>query len=1783
MNYNIQATIHESANSLIYRARRAQDNLPVILKVLKEPDPAPEYIGWFTREYEILHELNIPGAPTVYGLETHQGHLMMILEDFGGESLTHLGCAGRLTVEEFLRLAITLTDILGQIHQQHIIHRDINPSNIVYNAATNQVKIIDFGIASVLPRETLTFVNTDNLEGTLAYISPEQTGRMNTTLDYRTDLYSLGVTFYELLVGDVPFWGDDALELVHSHIARKPVPPVERQPAIPRMLSDIVTKLMAKNAEERYQSTYGLKTDLERCLHQWEEHGQIEPFSIGQNDVSDQFLIPQKLYGREQEIATVLAAFDRISTGSSEVLLISGDPGIGKSALAQEVYKPVTRQRGYYITGKFEQLQRNIPYSAVIQAFRTLVQFLLSESEEAIEAYRASIMDAVGPNGQVILDVLPELELIIGPQPPVPMLGPTEAHHRFNLVFQRFVQVFARPEHPLVVFLDDLQWADQASLRLLEQLTTDAESDYLLIIGTYRDTEIDAGHPLQLTIDAIKQAGTTLNMLLLAPLEVKGVVRLVMETLSCDYDTGRSLADLLMSKTGGNPFFLNEFLKSLHGEGLVTFNYETSRWVWSLEHIQAREITDNVVDLMTDKMRQLSPESQEVLKLAACIGNHFDLATLAQICEHTAVETARILEGSLKEGFLLPVGQGYKLMVLDVPDAVDGKKVVYKFAHDRVHQAVYSLMPADENQAIHWHIGQLLREALTEAEHERSDQLFDVVNQLNAGRSLIASQQDWDRIIHLNMRAGRAARNSAAYEAAFTYFQTGIALLEHPSAPGQHSISPWQEYYDLTLSLYVETAEAAYLSGNLADMESLTALALEHAETVLDKVKIYDVQLQARVAQNRLQEAISTALFAANMVGASFPEQPGPDDVTTAFGQTQQALADRAIEDLLELPGMTDPYYLACMRILSRVTAAAFGDPLYFALIVLKQVEFSMRYGNAIESPFPYAAYGLMLCGSIGDIDAGYRFGQLALNLLEKFNAREIETRTRMAVNFTVRHWKEPARQMLPSFMKVYQSGLETGDPTHACYSLYHGCYMSYLAGIDLQRMEQEAANYSQAIAHLRQDVALNWQLILQQVIQNLLGHSDNRLKLQGEAFDEDVMLPRLLETGEVTSVFLVFFHKLTLAYLFEDYITALSAAEQAMHFIQGAVSLPYIPLLYMYDSLVRLTLFPEVSDEEKQRFQETIAANQQKLQEWAHHAPENNQHRYHLVAAELARVQNNEKDAWEHYNQATTLARQHEYTAEEALAHEHMARFYLARRQPHFAEVCLRQAYQAYKRWGAVTKLTHLERTYPQLHPDRNFKVAGEGTGTFASVTISTSERRSTASVALDIEALKRVSEVISGGMVLGTLLSRIISVVIENAGAQRGVIILQKDGQWAIEAEQQIDQEEATLFSSLPVDKENVPLSVVNYVARTQETVVINDATEQGKFSQDTYIQTYQPRSVLCLPLVTQNTLVGLIYLENKLTTNAFTLDRLTILNLLSTQAAIGIENARLYASIQASEAKFRTLFEESKDVIFMITPDGVFTEINPACESIFGYSREEMLDMKFQDFQITPVEQEALHNFEQFGSTPEKEVTIRRRDDQERNCLVTASLRRDDAGNLLEIQGIIRDVTAQREAQQEAERAARQEHMLDVQRAVIRELSTPLLPLAEGVLLLPLVGSLDSARINQMTEILLHGVHEHRAHMTILDVTGVPVMDSQVADMLVQAARSTHLLGAQVILTGISPNIAETLVHLGVDLQGIITRRSLQEGIAYALHGAHSSLAFTSSVARRNGNGKRLTHHA
>ncbi|MFB8793578.1 MAG: AAA family ATPase [Microcoleus sp.] len=1231
--------------------------------------------------------------------------------------------------------------------------------------------------------------------------------------------------------------------------------------------------------------------------------GRLGSLPWGHRDICDRFVIPEKLYGRETEVKALLEAFDRISEGSSEIMLVAGFSGIGKTAVVNEVHKPIVRQRGYFIKGKFDQFKRDIPFSSWVQAFQNLIRQLLTENAAEVQKWQVRIVEALGENGQVIMDVIPELERLIGKQPEVPELEGNAAQNRFNLLFQKFIRVFATKEHPLVIFLDDLQWADSASLKLMQLLMSETDTRYLLLMGAYRDNEVFPAHPLMLTLDEIRKESATVNQITLSPLDQPSLNRLIADTLSCPPERAIPLTELVFAKTKGNPFFATQFLKSLQVDGLISFDFNSGYWQCDIAQVKALALTDDVVEFMAIQLQKLPVNTQEVLKLGACIGNEFDLATLAIVHEKSQAETAADLWKALQEGLVIPITEVYKFFhdseSVAVAQASD-LSVPYKFLHDRVQQAAYSLIPESQKQSTHLEIGRMLLHkggpggtAPTEA--ERENKIFDIVNQLNIGKELMTYRTERDELAQLNLIAGRKAKASTAYAAAQKYLTVGLELIAADS---------WESQYGLTLALYEEAAEAAYLNGHFDEMDKLVDIVLQKAKSLLEKVKVYSVKIQGTVAQGNLKKAIKIGLKVSELLGVILPEEPSQLDVQRGLEETASLLEGQEIENLINLPEMTDPQKLAAINILTSITSAAFiAAPDVCWLVVLSKVNLSIKYGNATYSGYAYGAYGIFSRAALQNIESSYKLGKLALSLVERLNAKNVKAKVLLSFGGHLRHWKDHLRESIPVLIEGYQSGVETGDFQYAGYCAAYVCECSYLIGHELTGLEQQITIYSKAINQIGQEGPFNWTAIFWQVVLNLLGKAEDPIRLMGDAYNQEQALPRAIKVNNRIELLFIYSNQLILCYLFGEVQQAVNNATLAKQYLEGLAGMPVVSAIYLYESLAYLCLFVEASDAEKEALLNRVNANQEKMLQWADHAPMNYVHKFYLVEAERYRVLGENMEAMEMYDRAIKLAQENEYINEEALANELAAKFYLDWGKEKIAQVYLTDAYYAYARWGAKAKIDDLEKRYPQLlAPILNQKTnlkTGETiaqmmiTGTVASTSSGVSE-------ILDLATVIKASQSLSGEINLDKLLSTLMQVMIENAGAETGAMILIERDSFLLAAQCAIGKS-YNLHSTPVVDSQEIPIAIINYVSRTQETLVINDATTEATFAADSYIIQHQPKSVLCLPIQHQGKPIAILYLENNLVTNAFTPDRLAVLNILASQAAISIENAQLYANLE------------------------------------------------------------------------------------------------------------------------------------------------------------------------------------------------------------------------------------------------------------------------------------------
>ena len=1483
-------TLHEDPKTIIYRAVRDTDageqagEQNVVVKTLRAEYPLLEDVAQLRHEYHITRALDLPGVLQALELVNSQNGVALLLEDFGGVSLhdfqqNNFSDSG-LDFDTFFSLALGLTQTIGAVHARGVIHKDIKPDNIFIHPQTRQLKLGDFGIASQLASETPLAASPQRMQGTLAYMSPEQTGRMNQPVDYRSDFYSLGITFYQLLTGHLPFEANDAMEIVHSHLAKTPPAPQEIRPDLPPILGAIILKLLAKTAQERYQSANGLMADLQECQQQWQAKNAIETFELARHDSSDKLHISTKIYGRESEISALLDAFERAANGGREMVLVAGYSGIGKTSIVNEVHKPIAERHGWFAAGKFDQFRRDAPYTAIIQAFRALIRQVLTESEENLARFKAELLQAFGPNGQLLIEVIPEIELIVGPQPPVASLGPQETLNRFNFVLSQFVRVWAQAEHPLVLFLDDLQWAGDASLKLLQILITDRQNHHLLIVGAYRDNEVSPSHPLMLTLDQIGKSGLTPQIIALGALPQGCIEQLLEDSLRCSPEQSRPLAALLVQRTAGNPFFLNQLLKSLHEKKLL--KRENGRWRWDLDAIGAANLTGNVVELMAGKIQNLPPATQDVLKLAACIGNRFDARTLATVRETSVAQIANALGEALRAGLISPLSGAYQTLHLN-DDAESVDDITYKFLHDRVQQAAYSLVSEDERSALHLEIGRLLLEH--GSEQERDEQLFDIVGHLNEARALITQSDERHRLVRLNLTAGLKAKVSAAYGTAIEYFDIAQEI-----APE----SLWHDDYETMFALARERSESEYLQSNFGQAETQFELALSHARNALDRAAIKTIRVSLYTTRNDYERAIRVGLEGLAALDLRMSPNPSQLTVMRALLTAKRLQGRRAIADIIHLPHLSDPRLLAQMELLSAMTPALYlnNSQSLFALANLQIVNISLRHGNALWSAHGFSLYAVLLASALGDARKGFAFGEMAMRLAEQFDGLAEQCKANFSMGCYLLHHLRPLRESAAPLEECYRMGLEAGNTIYAGYSIMNMLSHMAMRGMELSEQDATTEKYLSFFQDAPDSDQLAMTLLSRQLGRNLRGQTNERFSLSDDSFDESVVRTAIREDKHAASTQCHYYiTKARQHYFWGDYPVALEMARHAQRMSSSLLATPYVPENNFFHSLTLAALYSQTSEKEKAVYWKQLRKNQKQMKKWATDSPANYQHKYLLVAAEMARLQGKNHQAAMLYDEAIRSAHDAEYTQNEALANEIAARFYEGKDRTKLARAYWDEARYGYEKWGATAKVAALDEVHaPQAAPE-----------TFDHHRTTDSSLRDKTS-ALDLSTVIKAAQAISGEIDLGRLLQQLLRFALENAGATRGALILRRDDQLLVEAVGAIGESELSLPAQLLEECGNyLPLAVVQYVARTRENLVLSDAGREGLFTTDEYVIKHRARSILCAPIVHQTKLNGLIYLENHLVPGAFTPERLQVLAVLSAQAAISLQNARLYQQLK------------------------------------------------------------------------------------------------------------------------------------------------------------------------------------------------------------------------------------------------------------------------------------------
>ncbi|MFH0967660.1 MAG: AAA family ATPase, partial [Methanobacteriota archaeon] len=1480
--------IYSGKHSTIYYQERSSIGKPIAIKILNDEFPSLQQIRNFYNEYDFSLEIGQhPGIRTIYEKRMHNNRHALIMEYIPGITIKERFSEER-SIREFLSVAIAISHVLETIHTHHIIHKDINSNNILVCPPDNTVHIIDLGIASKLDARVQNLGNPKYLKGTLLYLSPEQTGRMNRVVDYRTDLYSLGVTFYEMVTGRLTFVSDDPMEIVHAHIAHHPTPPHEVNKNIPDIISKIILKLLEKNAEDRYQSVMGLHLDLSQCLAIGDDTDTIPSFVLGCNDFSERLLIPQTLYGVATERKILLDMYDQLAEGGVGCMMVTGHSGVGKTSLVFEVHKPVTEHRGYFISGKYDQYEQTLPYSAIIQALSNLINLILTEDGEKIRDIRNAIEERVGSNGKVLVDLIPNLELILGQQSTIPVLDPIESINRFNLVCRNFFRAVSTPDHPLTLFLDDLQWADHASLSLIQILMNDEEIRSFLFIGAYRDNEVDISHPLIQTLEEIKKTPASVQEIMLSDLSQRSITSLLVDTLHIKEGDLSDLSRIISEKTKGNAFFVHQFLRSLNADGLLIFDTDNQRWRYDIQKIEKRAYTENVVDLVVRKLENLPLEEQQILRIASCIGNVFSLQTIAEVTNRTPAQIIAHLNMSLHEGLIIPQDDNLPLIIHSKePDTI---RCDLAFLHDRIQQAAYTLIPEEEKASLHLKIARTL---LNSYDEQDDSSAFQITGHYNLSLHLITDESERVRVAELNLKSGSKAKNATAFVSARDFLETGMHLL--PS----HS---WERMHELTFNLFLNRAECEYTLRQFEISKNLLEEAFQHAISIEERLLIAIQRINQASWEVRFLDSIHIGIQALKEYDIVLPPLEDnaaiEDYIKTQVQQFSDNWDDKPVSDLTYLSENCEATYHLLTHILGNlIDAAVIEYPFYLPVLTYTSVNLSIQHGITLDSSYGCICHALILSSSTRDFDVVHEFTQVGLALSERIPDKKV--RCKVLNLFTFVGYVRAHLAEIPAYgEQAYHLGVESGDYIYAGYSLANGHRTLISAGVPLPECYQKGEAYLSFIKKLNQKFTYESMLVnVAPFIRELTG-----LTLQPEAYNPDI-IAELLKTPHINFITAITRFYMSMAmYILERY-------DEARLLITADI-LPYLEILSirvefrLIASLLYLQNSSRYTPAEKEQNLKIVSDYLAFLNHIASSAPYNFLSHVRLIEAELARVDERPLDAMNMYDEAIKLAHENNLIQYEAIASECAGKFWVGMKKPDIASVYLRKAAYCYELWGASVKVEAMKRKYPDILSHKSKTLSST---TYDSLIYTSSNSLTTQIEELDLITIIKASQTISEEIRLDMILEKMMHFMIENAGATKGVLLTMEGGAMIVQAARVVQNDSVETMIGIPMrEYSEIPHSIINFTEKTRKPLILDNASDDPVYDRDPYIRRTVPQSVLCMPIENKSQLIGILYLENNLSSGAFTRERFDLLKILGTQVAISIENARLYQYLETEVAQ-------------------------------------------------------------------------------------------------------------------------------------------------------------------------------------------------------------------------------------------------------------------------------------
>ncbi len=1487
----VKERLSAGKKTAVYRAVRRQDDRPVIVKTSNATRPTLKQLARFKHEHEIIAGLNHPELPRAYGLLKCGASLALILQDIGGLSLQRWIERESVDLARILETFVKVAEQLDAIHQRMVIHKDLNPANIVVNPATGRTMIVDYSIAAKLSQENPKLGAGRMLEGTLAYISPEQTGRMNREIDYRSDFYSLGASLYFGLTGQLPFPVADPMELIHCHLAKNPEPPNAVNPDIPPVLAKIALKLMAKNPEDRYQSAAGVAVDLRVCLGALAARGEIDAFELGSQDRQIAFQPPQKRYGRNAEARELLDAFARVSQGGRELALITGPSGVGKSALTRELEEPARDGACFLASGKADWRQRDIPYACLIEAFESLLAQLRQDREESYEYWRQRLRDRLGAHLHALAGIIGDLAAFAGPLPGAPGTPFTGQRRRLALAFKELINALAEPERPLALFLEDVQWADTATIKLIGELVKDQEVRALLIICSGQSECLDERHPIGGMVQALREAEAPVRVIELRPWALRHLNQYVADALHIAEETSAPLAAMIFQRTQGNPFFTKVFLRSLLESDLLTYDSRENAWQWDLGAIQASGAAGDIDELIGANLRKMPADGRQALKTAACLGHLFHLEDLAAAMDRSRADVSAALWPAVNGGLVIPLG--------DSPSG-DGRRpddTLYEFLHDQIQAACAALIPEAQKSKIHLQIGRRLLRRFTEDQLE--DRLFEVMNHVNLGADLVRARKERDQMARLNLTAAARARAAAAYDQSLDYLEATARLLPK---------NRWQSAYSLAFDLAVQRAQSTLLLEDEPGARASFKEALGRAANPLDKARVYNVKTQLLTSLARYVEAIEAGLAGLELLGAGLPPM---DDVIRSQIQTEldeirAAMADRKIEALLDLPELADEGALMVQRLLTNIWAPALNvNANLMNLAMLRLVTLSLRHGNSHLSACGYSGYAVLLCAGHGDPESGLAYGRLALRLAERTPNAAIACRVNMLHGAYILPWRLHMRNASPFLHKAYEAALDAGDLTWASYSLFHTALQRFLRGDELQSLLRECESRQSFFEKANDPQTIECLGALKRLLYRLVH------QLDGDDVDESAFLERVQRKLHLHALVFYYIAKLQVAYLSGRYYEARRLASEAEKLLMFHFGWPTAAEHCFYTALSLAALYDTSTEAEKETLLEELFSKQEQLMKYAADCPENYQHKYLLATAEIARLLGKFKEAVDLYDAAIENAARQEFTQVEALACEVAGRFYMHHGKPRFAQLYLGEACFHYAQWGANAKVRHLQNAYEL--PDDGETPEGDIAGAWMKTAEATTEDNHGS---LDLTTLMKASMAISSEINLDRLLEKLMRFALENAGAQRGFLILARQDRLYVEAEAGTDSPQPVELPAPLEHVRDIAAAAIVQSFNESEPLVLGNAAKEGPYVDDAYVARARPKSLLCLPILSHGSPIGVLCLENSLTADAFTPARLEILRLLTSEAAISIENARLYANLARTTEELKDSYQRLEE---------------------------------------------------------------------------------------------------------------------------------------------------------------------------------------------------------------------------------------------------------------------------